>query len=108
MYSAIVVTCLVSDFQLNREETPYFGKRSLTCICNHGKRCDGLLLNVPLRWPAPILHWVQQLEQTLDDRVKVRQKRVSLSPLTKVDQRRGGMSMYPGFVRYQTKAGRPS
>jgi hypothetical protein len=72
MYSAIVVTCLVSGFQFNREENSYLGKRSLTCICNHGKRCDGLLLNVPLRWPAPILHWVQQLEQALDDRVKVR------------------------------------
>jgi hypothetical protein len=72
MYSAIVVTCLVSGFQFNTEENSYLGKRSLTCICNHGKRCDGLLLNVPLRWPAPILHWVQQLEQALDDRVKVR------------------------------------
>ena len=69
MYSAIVVTCLVSGFQFNREKNPHLGKRSLTCICNHGKRRDGLLLNVPLRWPAPILHWVQQLEQALDDRV---------------------------------------
>ena len=67
MYSAIVITCFVSDFQFDKEENSYLGKRSFTRICNHGKRCDCLLLNVPLRWPPPILHWVQQLEQALDD-----------------------------------------
>ena len=62
MYSAIVVTSLVSGFRFISEVKSYLGKRSLTCIRNHGKRCNGLLLNVPLRRPAPVLHWVQQLE----------------------------------------------
>ncbi len=60
MYSAIVVAYFVDGFHFNRRK-PYLGKGSLTCICNHSKRRDGLLLNVSLRWSAPILHRVQQL-----------------------------------------------
>ena len=72
----------------------YLGERRLTGIRDHRKRRNYLLLDVPLRSLRSVRRSrVEELEKTLDNRVKVRDERFPFNSLAEVDECRCCMCM---------------
>lgn len=64
----------------------YLGERCLADVRNHRQCRDHLLLDISLR-RLPYRTGVEELEQPVDDGVKVRYKRIVLSAFAEIDDR---------------------
>lgn len=73
----------------------HISKGILADICNHCKRCNGLLLHPAL---APRL---EHRKETLDNRVEIWQKDLPLHALAHVNERRGRVGMYPAREKFR-------
>ena len=89
-------TARVSDGPLLivHNDRAHLGECRLARIRDHRERRDDLLLDIPLRLLRRVRRGgIEELEKSLDDGVEVRDERLALDSLAKVDERRGGVCM---------------